>query len=255
MRVRRVAKTGLILVLLAGAAAALTVYLLAGAVPESYQPSDLTPAQREQAVTELANEYSRFNEQAVAGDTYTWTLTQDQVNRYLASMDEANAMRVGHEAGEVKRKLARAGIADPAIVLDDGAVTLMCRLREYDKIVAADLTFEFTADGKLRLKLAGARIGRLPLPRDIVAEKLNRLKGVLANAGKRSSDREKAPTGQATGEFAEALRAVVMAIEGDPIDPTAVLQASKRRVRFTDVTIDDGLLTLTVQPVATTQPR
>ncbi len=255
MRVRRVAKILLLLILLAAGAVALAVYLLAGAVPESYQPSDLTPAQREQAVTELANEYSRFNEQAVTGQTYTWTLSQDQVNRYLASMDEANAMRVGHEAGEVKRKLARAGIADPAVVFDNQAVTLMCRLREYDKIVAADLAFEFTPDGKLRLKLAGARIGRLPLPRDVVADKLARLKAVLADASNGSHPGQGAPAGQATGEFAEALRAVVMAIEGDPIDPEALLQASKRRVRFTDVTVDDGLLTLTVQPVTTTQPR
>lgn len=233
----------LLLVILPLAAAGI-IYLQASRVPEQYQPPELSQAQREQWVKDFANRLAKFNEYAQNPEPFSWSINQDRVNNYLASMDEIVAVMPGRKPGEVNQAMARLGLAEPAVVLDDGAITVMIRSTEYNKVLSAKLDLQPVGDGQLKVSLAKTRIGRLPLPPDIAKDKLHGLKTALAGRLQPGQDEEKL---EGPAHIAALLATILQAIDGPPISLKGTWDG--RVIKIRKITIDDGRLTLEIDRV------
>lgn len=245
MRIRKAAKWVVLFVVLALAGTATLLYVLAGLVPSEYQPARLTQAQKQDAAYEFVNDklIRELNNPAQEGRPFDWRVSEEQINRYIASMDEIAWLGLDTKPGDTIARLEEAGLADPAVALGEGKLTLMVRDIRRDKILSVTLAAE-NSDGRLRLRLAGARVGRVAVPRSMVAEQMERLRDDLAQAYPDDNGDE-----SAVERFGRLL-AGLLAGDGDgQIEPVFTAGLNKRRVRVTDVTITDKALTLRLSPV------
>ena len=223
------------------AAAIAVVYVLIDAWPSDYAPLALSEDQKQQAAASFVNTCAQFSNGAQATEPYTLALGEEQVNSYFASADEI-ADTVGQPL-KLRRLLETAGLADPTVALHDGHMRLMVRSLAKDKVVGADLRFAFQPDGRLRVEVAGASMGRLPLPRSVIQPYLDQL-ATLGNAPRNpSSSRD-------PKDIAAAAMAIVAAAAKGEAMPTETDQTLNRRpVRLTGVTLTEGRMTLHLQPI------
>ncbi|MFW6065674.1 MAG: hypothetical protein ACOC9S_02535, partial [Planctomycetota bacterium] len=183
VRIRKAAKWVVLFVVLAVAGTGVLLYILAAQVPPDYKPARLTQAQKQQAAYEFVNEklIRELNNPAQEGRPFDWRVTEDEINRYVASADEIAWLGLDSEPGRTRDRLARAGLSDPAVALGDGSVTLMARDTRHDKIVS--LTFAAEKSGRrLSLRVAGARVGKVAVPRSMVSEQVEQFKRQLADS-------------------------------------------------------------------------
>jgi hypothetical protein len=259
MRVgKTVLRVGLVVVLV-GLAVAGVLYWQASRVPDAYQPAELTQAERLQAAKNFGQHLSDFNsiaQNTVAGE---WQITQTQLNQYLASMDEIAWYSGSSKRGDVHRQMDQAGISAPAAALSDGVLTLMLRARDYNKIVSADITFTYTGDRKLKVRLAQARVGKLAIPARLVRDRLDVLKKALSRQeakNRRSTAAAGADGGKggkgsdvAAEDIGRLLGGLIGAIDEDPIKPEFVMRLGRKRVRIDAIRIEPGLATLEITPL------
>jgi len=227
----------------------LAAYFLACRVPGYYKPARLTATQRDLAMREFRRHLMDFNNDGQNNQPFTWSVTQQQLNGYLAAMDEI-AFQGGADAGAAHRAMESAGIAEPAVALDDGHVRLMARSLDYNKIVSVDIGLAVGADGQLHVSLDGARIGRLPIPASMVRSMLGKFQGDLSRRGG-VADSAPAMGGLDSAEVGRVLGKVMSAIDGKPI-PTELswrVMSARKRFRVTTIDIRDGTLTLHMTPV------
>lgn len=241
----RVIRKWVYLLLAAAAAVAGALYLLSSWVPAEYGPARLGRQQREQAASRFYNRVFKFMSDGEDVKPFTWSVSQDWLNRYLSSMDEI-AFRKGGKRGQVDRMMTKAHLAEPMIVLADGAVALLARSTQHDKVVSVRLVFEFTPGGKLRVRLADARMGRVPIPTSLLRERIGKLKRTVVKrllatgAGQEAS----------SAGVAKVLGRLIAAIDGQAIDTELNWRLhSRKRVRICRIDIADGVLTLHVVPV------
>lgn len=232
----------LVLALLAGGG---YLYLLAARVPDAYNYQPLSRPQRKQAATDFYNRLADFNRYAQNTQPFRWSLSEDRINRYLASMEEIAAIRPGHRAGSVVDALHRAGVADPAVDLRDGQLRLMLRLSEHRKILSLILGVTFTPDRKMKISLVGAAIGELSVPDELIRERLAALRDSLAKRPGKGADDE---TSDPTGRVVDVLATVLQAIDREPITPVGTWD--QRRIRVHNLTISPDRLTLHVHRIA-----
>lgn len=252
MRVRRTIRIALLIaapLVLGGAVAG---YLLLSRVPSSYQPLRLDPQAKDAATSGFYKSILKFNEEGQKNAPFTWSVSQEWINRSLASMDEIarkNPFGPPVKPGTIRKMMDRAGLADPAVTLDDGKVTIMVRSARYNKVVSADVGFQFTPDGGLRVLLEGMRIGAMPVPSWMVAKELARLKADLARRLGSKAGRA-GPAGRTLGDSEEVIGRVIAAIDGEPIVPELEWKLStKKRVRIDAIDIADGELTVHAVPI------
>jgi hypothetical protein len=246
---RTVRRTSLVLVamLLAGA---LVVYLLASRVPADYRPRRQGREQRDAAMRSFRLEIQGFTNEGEENVPYAWSVDERSLNEYLDAADEI-AVFGGGEAGEIHRVASRLGLRDPAIALDDGMLKLMVRSTRHEKIVSVLLRFDFTPEKKLRVRVAGARVGRLPVPSALVRGKIEQLGRTVERRLRAGRDAESPRIGGVSSRaVGRVLGQVLAAIGGEPIDTElSWKKTTKKRVRVERVEIDDGKLTLYVVPV------
>jgi len=243
-------KIVLVLVVLLAVAAGV-LYLIASAVPAAYQPAALSREQREGAAKAFVNTVlAEVHNRAEDARPFEMTFTQGELNSYLASADEIVELHYAHKAGDASRAMDEAGISSPAVTLDDGVLTFMCRLTKYDKVLSVDLAFAFDEAGKLRVSVAGARLGRLPAPGSLVRRAVEEMKRRLPepDAERREGGGPLGAGAPTSEDVGAALRAVAGGIDGDGV-PTAFGFRRERRIRLTDVEIADGKITLRFEPV------
>jgi len=258
MRRTRTIKRAAIAIAAIGLAATGGLYLAASGVPERYRPVWLGPAERQAAAKRLIDKHVLSFHNAVQDvRPFTWTATQEELNRYLASMDEIASLAPDRRPGEVERSMRRAGFADPAVALEDGVVVLMVRLRRYNKIISAELSLQSLSDHKLAVRLQAVYLGYLPVPRSQLRAVLKRLQAELAGA----ADREKRQVGRASfagvvsERITELLAVVLGAVDRDPIDTEILWPFGKKYVRIERVEIVPGRLTLYVVPTRRKTPH
>ena len=228
------------------------LYLCASGVPREYAYQPLSRPQRRQAATDFYNRLAEFNRHAQDTQPFRWSLSGERINRYLASMEEIAAIRPGHRAGSVLYALHEAGVADPAVALDNGRLRLMLRLTEHHKILSLTLGVEFTSDRRLRVKLIEAAIGTLTVPETLVRDRLTALRTSLA----RRTDDDGAPSADdPTGRVVSVLATILQAIDQEPITPVGTWD--QRRIRVHNITITPGDITLHVHRLteADTPPK
>ncbi|MFP4053088.1 MAG: hypothetical protein ACLFV7_04405 [Phycisphaerae bacterium] len=244
MRAVSVVKWSVLAVVLALLAGAAWLYWQASRVPGEYRYQSLTPTQRRQAAKDFVSRLADFNRYAQNNEPFSWSIDQDRINRYMASLEEIAAVRPGHKAGTVTEALREAGLADPAVSLEEGKVLLMVRSIEHDKIVSVSLDLEFTSDRRLRVKLEKASVGELTLPRDWVTDRLNTVQKSLGTGdGPKDPNQPTNPT----AKVAYALTKLLSGINAEPIEPVGTWDG--RKIRIQDITIADGRLTLQVKRV------
>jgi len=245
MRIGRVIKWSSLAALVVIVATAIILYIQASRPPEEYRPALLAFAQREQAAQELISRLSgeEFNGQLERRVPFTWTVTAEDLNRYVASVEEVAYL--SNQASEPEGLLAGAGFADPAIALGDGVLTLMGRSVEYDKVLSADLVFEFDAQGDLRTRLQRVRVGRLTVPQTLLEDALARLREDLAE------QRQQAQAGQPNRDDRSptVTEFLFAAAEGQAVAPVFKAFTSSKRGRIRTIDITPEALTLHVEPV------
>jgi hypothetical protein len=172
---RRVIAYGLVVLVVAPIPLGV-LWLLATARPPGYtRAADFTTAEIEEQAALFVPVKSRFANtllDASGGTPLDVTLTDRMVNAEIRLQPEA--------AGE---KLPD-WIWNPQVVFTREAVALMAdvRVKGAEMVLSIRLAPEVTGDGRLRLRLAGMRAGRLPLPDAVaaaVADHADRRAGTL----------------------------------------------------------------------------
>ena len=251
MRVRSMFKWGLIALVAVVVIVAMGLYRLAGKPPADYRPASLTQDEKETAVKRFARRIQDFGNDAQHNERYVWSLTQDEVNAYLAALDEIVASMPRGRAGRVNSAMARIGLAGPAVSLHDGIVSLMIRSIRHERIVSADLEFRFAQGGLMRVLLRGARIGGLPIPRSMVRNRLDGLKAALLAATTSAPDAQSArgAMGLRPEDLAALAAVILSAMDAQPIAAEITWPVNSKHVRIERIDITEGRMTLHVQPI------
>lgn len=260
--IRKIIKWTAITVVALVMLAALGVFLLASWKPSGYEPIRLSDSQKHKMASDFAMlVIDRFR--AAAQDAahekrpFSFSFTQDQLNGYLASIDHIAAMRPPVKHGEVYKVMDQVGLAEPVVHLQEGVLTLMVRTRDYEKVLSAGLTFTFTEDAGLKIDLAGAHIGRAPIPRALIRNRLQPVKAILRKQMEKMQPAGTRPTkprgvvlvGFSTRDIARVIRGAITAIDEEPIPAEDLVSKVGAKVRVTGIDIEDGKITLHFVPV------
>jgi hypothetical protein len=250
LKVFRVVKISLVVLVAALAAAGIVLYVEASRLPGNYGPARLSAEEKEETASEFYRRIFDFGNKAQIPDPFTWSLTQEEANQYLASMDEIAGK--GGKAGVVYKAMNDIGLADPALEFHDNTITLMVRAKDYNKVISADIAFEPVGEDKFRVLLRGVRIGDLAIPQSLIHDWLARQQKKLASElqAMPSGAGALSPAGEPSlDEVAKVLATVVAAINEQPVSRDLVWPVQKKRVRIESVEITHGQLTLHVVPI------
>ena len=219
----------------AGGAAALALLALIGygmvsATPSQYRPARLTLEQQDQAMRAFINHITDFGDKAGAGRPFAWTITDRQANSYLAAMDAIASLPFDRRV-EPSGRLARQGLAEPALAFNGGMITVMARSTRHDKVFSADLALEFDGQGRLTARVVAVRVGVMPIPRAWVQAALAGFRAQaaagLTDAG-RLNDASLGPVPYS--RFAQFLGKVLDLLGGQPVRPEVVWPLGRHRV-------------------------
>jgi len=226
------------------------VYLLACLVPSDYAPAQLNAAQKNQAVKDFWEKIQDFGNDAQDIYPYQWSVTQEQLNQYLASVDEIVASTPSGVPGKVNQEMDQVGLASPAVSLKGGVLRLMIRSREYNKILSVGLRFDLDDEGQLRVRLVHAKLGRLTMPNSLLRNQLDQLEPLLSEAslGENISGR-RGLYGISPQDLARMLETLLAAVNEEPIPAEIVWPINRKRVRIKEISIDQGTLRLKLEPI------
>jgi len=251
VRVGKVVCWSFAILLLVVLLAAAGLYVAVSWVPAEYRPARLTAGEKELVSKVFVSRAAEFYNRSQEAQPFRWEETDEQLNRYLASMDEIVADMPHRRAGEVKEVLDSAGVSDLAVAVRNGVLTVMFRSTAYNKIVSVDLGLDLTPQESLQVRLKGARVGRLPIPSSAVRESLEKIKGTLRERlSKWERTEESAPSTRPgelnrRGDIVNVLPAVLAAIDEAPFP--AEIPRWRLRVRQIDLT--DGRMVLHFTPL------
>ena len=241
MRSLQIIKWVGLFVLLAVLLAAGMLWWQASRAPAGYRPADLTVQQRQESATSFVNrQVLSFVNQASEGRPYELHATEQEINHYLASMDEIAANMPGGRTGQVSEALARARLSGPAIELGGGRARLMLQSLDIDKILSVDLKPTFTPEGRLRIEIQQAMIGRVAVPLNEVRRQIVSLQRQLAHAVEQKSGGDAVTK----DELGRMLAAVLLAVDGQPVE-----LVWKNRVRVNDIRINAQGITVQIVPI------
>ncbi len=242
--------------------AALGLFLLASWKPSGYEPIRLSESQKHKAASDFAmmvvDRFRRAARDAAHDERpFSFSFTQDQLNGYLASIDHIAALRPPVKHGEVYKVMDRVGLTEPVVHLQEGVLTIMVRTRDYEKILSAGLTFTFTEDAGLKIDLAGAHIGRAPIPKAMIRNRLQPVKAILRKQMEEMQPAGTRPTkpkgvvlvGFSTRDIARVIRGAIMAIDEKAIPARDLVSKTDAKVRITGIDIKDRKMTLHFAPV------
>jgi hypothetical protein len=255
MRTAKIVVRLLLLVLLCALGVATYVYFQTSLAPEGYQPLQLTPDVTQTAANAFINRkiFDEFGNKTQLDQPFDWTLTQQQANEALASMDEI-AFQLGGKRGDVERQMNKQGIAGPAVQFKDDRMVLMINSRTYGKVLSLEISFATQPDGRLAVRLEDVRVGRQSVPRWLVDPELAVLESSLAPTP-RSATQEAAHEGSGVGmvrasDVGKLLKTIFGAINGQPIRPLLKWPVNHKKVTVQSVELTDGQMTLHLKPIA-----
>lgn len=254
MRVRKVIFRVVLIVVLLLVVSAVGLYIQISLDPAKYKPAHLTEQRRLDVSVTFVDELQDFFNKIEQVEPFTWTLTQERLNEYLASMDEiASDLPGSSKPGDVTKFMEKADLADPAVAMGDGVMALLIRSTEYDKVLSMDLEVWFPSEDELQIELTRARVGRLPMPDKTATRALRKLKRMIrwrmksSQAGSSDDGPGGGGAGLSAGDMGGVLTTVVTAIDGSAIP--AVFSIGNKRVRIADVKITPQQISLHFEPV------
>lgn len=239
--------------------AALAVFLLASWKPSGYKPIPLSDGEKHKVASNFFNKVViEFINLARSDEPFSLAFTQKEMNQYLASIDHIAALRPPVKHGEVYKVMDQVGLAEPAIHLKDGVLTVMVRTRDHEKVLSAGLTFTFGEDASLKIDLHSAYIGRAPVPKALVRNRLQPVKAILRKQMEKIQTTSTQPTrprglvlvGFSSRDIARVIRGTIMAIDEEPIPSGDLISKTNgHRIRITGIDIKDRKMTLRFIPV------
>lgn len=241
MRIRRIAffSALTLLGLIVGTAGVL--YCLVSRRPSDYEPARLTHRQKQDQAYRFFDRVQEFNNKVQRVRAFTFRLSQQELNRYLAAMDEIAALREDEQRTKVYEGMEEQGVSGPAVALRDGSVTFMIRSDAHHKILSADVAIGTTAEKAIRVRLTGFRVGVLPLPTSLVREELRRWQDAAAEP---SGDPQE--PGASAVRVGGILKGLVAAIDRGPL-PTRY-EWDGKPIRIDEVRVQRGELMLSIAP-------
>ena len=253
IRITWIIARGLILFLIF---AFVAVYLMASWQPTTYRPMRLTQRVKERYAKTFVARATEIANVGQLAKPFTWTLSEDDLNGYLASVDQIVALQPGRRGGEVQKVLDAAGLTEPILLLDDGQMTVMLRSSEYGKVLSADIRIRMAEGGRVHLILDDCRIGLLPVPRFEVRRRLRQFKAVLrerlARLPKTTED-EDSMLAFALRPMDEVLTNLILAIDDKPL-PTRFEVSHDHYVCIEDILVTGESLTLHFIPAPEDPP-
>jgi len=256
--IRKIIKWTAITVVALVMLAALGVFLLASWRPSGYEPVRLSESEKHKVASNFFNKVvNAFLEGGQKGRAFSLSFTQNQINHYLTSMDHIAVLRTPVEHGEVYKLIDEVGLAEPVVNLRDGVLVIMIRTREYEKVLSAGLTFTFGEDASLKIDLHSAYIGRAPVPKALVRNRLQSVKAILREQMEKMQTTSTQPTkprgvvlvGFSSRDIARVIRGAIMAIDEEPIPARDLVSKTEgNRIRITDIDIKDRQVTLHFVP-------
>jgi hypothetical protein len=255
MRVLRAIKWSLLVLVLVLVLSAGLLYWMASRVPSGYRPAQLTHEQRlHVAHTVLPSDVSAFHNIVQAGQLDTFSVGEERINQYLASLDEI-ATELNHaRPGTIQKKFQDMGVAEPAVDLQPGSMVFMIRSAEYEKILSIQIGLE-VKDEKVIAEVESVRVGSMPVPRSMVRgqlEKLGKALGRLEQDTRRG--RDDADVWNAPSTLLPSL--LKSALEREPLPATFDVRVARsrrdtsslRRVRIEKIAITDDEVQLWLDP-------
>lgn len=236
----------------------LVIALLVVLPPSLYHPAVLDYEQRSVAAKQFYRKMMDFDDLAQSAIPFEFTFTDEQVNRYLASLDEIVALLPEGQAGRVQEMMRTAGLRDPAVALERGRLIMMVRADKPGLVVSVELIPALDAQGRLVVRLAALRLGRFRVPQVFVRGPIHQVRDRLLLLRAAQREETDMPGGLPEGELGDvaakyAMRLMVGALDGQPIEPEGRYRG--RRLRLTGIDIGGGQLTVHVAPVPRPPPQ
>ena len=249
MRIRRVILWTALGAVVAAVVAAALIYGMICRVPAGYRPRYLTAEAQDEAMQQFVQHVVDFGNDAGEGRPFTWSITADQANDYLGAIDAIASLRA-EEAAHVAAQMERAGFTGPAVGMGNGVLTLMIRSTRHEKIISADVAFDFDDGGDLTARIAGVRVGAMPVPQGMLSEKLAEMRRWMQEqlAGAKDQPGRVGPV--RVRDLAGILRQVLEMMDGRYVRPELVWPLGKHRVLVRRIEITPGRLTLHCSPAA-----
>lgn len=222
-------------------------YLLFSGIPASYNPSELNSSQRNRMADEFVGRILDFMSRAQDDGTFTWSLDQEEFNRYLASFDEIASFKAEVAHGDAARAFAEAGLADPAVALRSGVMTLMVRLKRYNVILSIDMSFSFARANRLEIRPRQVRLGRLRVPDSIAKRMIGKFEQLFGPSD--DNARDISFSDRSIGGTVTILERIIASIGKAPLLTEFEGGLNGRPVRIEAVEATNGRLTLHVRPL------
>ncbi len=145
-------------------------------------------------------------------------------------------------------------IADPYIALEDGAIVLMGKVPEFDRVVSAHFQPSLDESGALHCDLSSLRLGSLPLPESLFSKYRTKIETALRT---RLPDWQNQASIDGTGVANSpardaALGKLVLGLLNHESSPAVLFLPKGSKtvpVRLTNVTIEKRALTITIRPM------
>ena len=259
----------LVLVVLLGAIGVGVMYHLSTRIPGRYLPHFLTNEQRAAAAWRLEHEKlpNLFNlaEQSQKKDSaaqrareggkpvpasatrpmapVTLSFTQDEINSFLWKWSQPYEANYQHY------------VTHPFIALEEGSIVLMGTVPEFDRVVSAFFEPKLDDKGMLHSDLASLKLGAMPLPQALFSSKREKVENALRSRLPNWQNRAKIDsTGLANGDAQSAWlgKLVLQMLNRQPSPAVIFVHTEKSNavpVRLTNVTVEKGALSITVQPM------
>ncbi|MCP4592392.1 MAG: hypothetical protein GY842_16795 [bacterium] len=206
-------------------------------IPSWYVPVYVAHDQLDAVRADTARTYNRFGNRLVRRKTFDLKFNEDQVTAWINAREH-----IWPESGG----WLPAWIEDPVVRFRAGSMVVAARIHadHVQFVGSAALTVEIGADDILVIRLQRASAGALPIPVGLLAEPLAQL---LRLEG-RDLDFMPLPVADAARYFRES-EPVQALTEGVRRANRFIWENGRRPYRIADLKIDEGSLTLTIEPL------
>lgn len=225
-----------------------TLYWLASSQPVRYAPMELSGPQQDESIHEFFYRVQEFGNQAGAGKDFTWVITADQINAYLASMDAIAALtnKPIHPSQEMRKR----GLSAPAVAIHDGVLTIMVHLDKYDKVASADVAMEYNDQGELTTKVLAMHVGLVLVPQSYLEQGRKRAADELAKQLAATEKDNDMPVAGAVslGKISKVLSRVMDMLNGQYVRPELTWPLGRHRVLIDQVVMTEGQITIHATP-------
>ena len=255
MRIRRLVKSTLIILVILIALSAAVIFGLADRVPEDYRIaitritllSEINKPE-EDPRRDFATLVSEFSEKIGKGEPVWFTITADEVNLSLASMDEIASYYPTSRPIRPSPILQRAGFTGPVVAMDDGVLTLMAWSTKYNKVISVDVNFVFDRAGSVRMQIIALRIGLVPVPKFFLEKVVSHLRERIYRLMERFKEAQGNYENDVKG-IVKLLQTLANMLDGKPVRTEIKWKlGAAKHIMIDAIKITDGVMKLHFRP-------